>query len=148
MLAVVVAAVVSIEMGSRARFSDVEFSTANTVIAATEPVWLSGCQGDGEWHSPHWVVSMYANERKETTVTFGNSADEDVPVTLTAIPESQDNGNLIFGFDQPELVIPAKGKASVVFWVETTQGVAPGTYSTTVTVDSEWWGSEDMEIQD
>ncbi|MCK4791837.1 MAG: hypothetical protein KAV87_49350, partial [Desulfobacteraceae bacterium] len=59
-----------------------------------------------------------------------------------------DNGNLIFGFNQPELVIPAKGKASVVFWVETTQGVTPGNYSTTVTIDSEWWSSEAMETQD
>jgi len=78
---------------------------------------------------------MYANERKSSTITFANSSAEDIAITLTASPESRDGGNLTFGFDNPSLVVPGKGKASVVFWIETTQSVTPGTYSFTVTVE-------------
>ena len=80
---------------------------------------------------------MYANERKTSTVTLGNSSDEDIPVILTATPDFHDEGNLTFGFDQPSLVVPAEGEADVVFWVETNQSVAPGTYITIVTVERE-----------
>jgi len=78
---------------------------------------------------------MYANERKSSTVTFANSSAEDIPITLTASPPSHDEGNLTFGFDNPTLVVPGKGKASVVFWVQTNQSVTPGTYSIIVTVE-------------
>ena len=80
---------------------------------------------------------MYANERKSSTVTFANSSDGDIPITLTASPASHDEGNLTFGFDNPTLVVPGKGKASVVFSVETTQSVTPGTYSFIVSVERE-----------
>ena len=91
--------------------------------------------GDGQWNSPAWLLAMYANEKKTSTVTFANSSAEDIAITLTASPPSHDEGNLIFGFDNPSLVVPGKGEASVVFWVETTQSVTPGTYSFTVTVE-------------
>ena len=86
---------------------------------------------------------MYANERKEATLTFGNSDKEEVPIAFVITPESHDDGNLTFGFDKEELVIPAKGEASVNFWIETSQSVTPGTYSITVEVDSEWWSNGD-----
>lgn len=111
-------------------------ATANTFIAGTwESLSLVGAKGDGQWYSPHWVVSMYANEKKSATVTFGNSSAEDIPIILTASPASCDDGNLTFGFDNASLVVPGKGKASVVFWVETNQSVTPGSYSIIVTVE-------------
>jgi len=78
---------------------------------------------------------MYANETKATTITFGNSSDEDIAITLTVSPSSHDDGNVAFGFDSSTLVVPGKGTASVVFSVETSQSVAPGSYSSTVTVE-------------
>lgn len=129
-------AIGSIEFGSRARFSDTEVTTANTFIAGTwESLSIDGVSGDGVWNSPNWVVSLYANEKKATTVTFANSSTEDIAITLIASPASHDEGNLTFGFDKPTLVVPGKGKASVVFWVQTSQSVTPGTYSTIVTIE-------------
>lgn len=78
---------------------------------------------------------MYANERKSSTVTLGNSSDEDIPVILIATPTSHDDGNLTFGFDRSTFVVPAEGEVDVVFWVETSQSVAPGTYLTIITVE-------------
>lgn len=129
-------AIGSIELGTSARFSDTELATANTFIAGTwESLSLVGARGDGQWNSPNWVVSIYANEKKATTVTFANSSAEDISITLTASPASHDGGNLTFGFDNPILVIPGKGRASVVFWLETSQSVTPGTYLTIVTLE-------------
>lgn len=127
----------SIEFGTRARFSDVEVATANTFIAGTdwESLSIVGVSGDGTWHSPTWVLSMYANESKAATVTFGNSSGEDIPISLTASPASHDEGNLTFSFDNPSLVVPGKGKASVIFCLQTSQSVTPGTYSFIVTVE-------------
>lgn len=143
-LAVLACALIAIKLESKARFTDVETSTANTVFAATEPVWLANTECvDGVWNSPHWVVSMYGNERKEAILTFGNSDKEEVPITFIITPESHDDGNLTFGFDKEELVIPAEGEASVTFWIEASQSVTPGTYSITVEVDSEWWSNGD-----
>lgn len=102
---------------------------------AAEPITIVEVSGDGQWNSPTWLVSMYANERKATTITFANSSDGDIAITLTVSPPSHDEGNLTFGFDSTTLVVPGKGTASVVFSVEATQSVAPGTYSTIVTVE-------------
>lgn len=129
--------IASIEFGSRASFSDVEVSIGNTFTVANEAITIVGVSGDGKWNSPTWALTMYANEKKTSTVTLGNSSDEDIPVTLTASPATHDDGNLTFGFDQPSLVVPAKGEADVVFWVETNQSVTPGTYITIVTVERE-----------
>jgi len=125
----------SIEVGTRARFSDIEVAIGNTFTMATEAITLDSVEGDGRWNSPTWLLTMYANEKKTSTVTFANSSAEDIAVTLTASPASHDEGNLTFGFDNPSLVVPGKGKASVVFWVQTSQSVTPGTYLTTVTVE-------------
>jgi hypothetical protein len=129
--------IASIEFGSRASFSDVEVSIGNTFTVANEAITIVGVSGDGEWNSPTWVLTMYANEKKTSTVTFANSSAEDIPVTLTASPASHDDGNLAFGFDNPTFVVPAEGEADVVFWVKTNQSVTPGTYLTIVTVERE-----------
>ena len=128
-------AIGSIESGSRAYFSDIETSVNNTITVAAEPISIVKVSGDGRWNSPTWLVSIYANERKTTTITFANSSDEDITISLTVSPPSHDEGNLIFGFDNQTLVVPGKGEASVVFWVQTSQSVTPGSYSSTVTVE-------------
>lgn len=135
-------AIGSIESGSRAYFSDIEVAVGNTITVAAESITFAEVSGDGQWNSPTWLVSMYANERKATTITFANSSHEDITISLTVSPPSQDEGNLIFGFDSPTLVVPGKGKASVVFWVQTSQSVTPGSYSSVITVEHEaMWGS-------
>lgn len=135
-------AIGSIESGSEAYFSDVETTVSNTIAGASEPISIAGVSGDGRWNSPTWLVTMYASERKATTITFANSSREDITISLTVSPPSHDNGNLSSGFDNPTPVIPGKGRASVVFWVETSQSVAPGTYSSVITVEHQAiWGS-------
>jgi len=128
-------AVGTIELGSRAKFSDTEVATANTIIASCESLSVCATSGDGRWNSPRWVVSMYANERKATTITFANSSSEDITATLAVSPAIHDDGNLVFGFENPVIMVPGKGKASVIFWVETNQSITPGTYSTVLTVE-------------
>lgn len=131
----------SIESGSRAYFSDIETSISNTITVASEPISIVKVGGDGRWNSPTWLVSMYANERKATTITFANSAPEDITISLNVSPPSHDEGNLIFGFDNQPLVVPGKGEASVVFWVQTSQSVTPGIYSSITSIEHEAiWG--------
>jgi len=131
----------SIESGSRAYFSDIETSVSNTITVVSEPITIVKVSGDGRWNSPTWLVSMYANERKATTITFANSLPEDITISLTVSPPSHDEGNLIFGFDDQSFVVPGKGEASVVFWVQTSQSVTPGSYSSITSIGHEAiWG--------
>jgi hypothetical protein len=126
----------SVGIGSKAYFSDSEVTTTNALITGNwESLSIVGANGDGQWKSPHWVVTMYPNEQKATAVTFANSSADDTVVTLTATPVSHDGGNLIFGFNTPTFSVPGKGQATVVFWVQTNQSVTPGIYTTIVTVE-------------
>jgi hypothetical protein len=131
----VLLAIASIELGTTAQFSDTEVSLGNTFASATEAITITGVSGDGKWNSPTWQLSMYPSERKTSTVTLGNSSNEDILVVLIAAPAFHDEGNLTFGFDQSSLVVPAEGEIDVVFWIETNQSVAPGTYVIIVTVE-------------
>jgi hypothetical protein len=134
-------AIGSIDSGSRAYFSDIETAVSNTITLASEPISIVKVGGDGMWNSPTWLVSMYANERKATTITFANSWSEDITISLNVSPPSHDEGNLTFGFDNQLLVVPGKGEASVVFWVQTSQSVTPGNYSSITSIEHEAsWG--------
>jgi len=125
--------------GIQAYLSDTETAVGNTFVAATwnNPFDIYKVSGDGKWDGTQWIVSMYAKERKSTTVTFANYSNENITISLAVSPASQDSGNLTFGFDTTTLFVPTKERASVVFWVETSQSVTPGTYSTIVTVEKE-----------
>jgi len=125
----------SVELGSRAAFSDAEVCIGNTFTDPPGPISIVKVSGDGSWDGRTWLVGMYASETRATTVTLANSLEEDIAVTLTVSPQTCDNGNLSFGFDNPAPVIPAKGRASVVFRVEASQGVTPGSYSNVVTIE-------------
>ena len=137
MLAGLLLAIDSIEIGTRAYFSDSEAATANVVAAGTwESISILGTEGDGEWNSPTWQVSLYAGESKETTITFANSYTKDIAITLSVLAKSDDNGNLTFGFDNPEvMIIPARGNTTVVLRVEASQSVKPGIYSASITLE-------------
>ncbi len=123
--------------GIEAFFTDTESSSSNTFAAGVwgNPLDIHSVSGDGEWEDNCWLVSMYASENKSTTVTLANYSEEDITVAFSASPVSQDSGNLTFGFDKTTLFIPAKEKGDVLFWVETTQSVTPGSYSTNVRIE-------------
>lgn len=125
----------SVRIGTTAYFYDSENVTATFVSGEWEALSIHSVSGDGTWHSPHWTVSMYASEMKSTIVTFANSSAEDITVNMAISPASHDEGNLTMGVDQSSFIIPAKGKFSVTFQVQTTQSVTPGTYSTIVTIN-------------
>ena len=126
----------SINLGTSAYFSDTEVSMANAVFAGTwESLTVKCADGDGKWNSPHWTVSMYAGEKKSTTITLANSSADDIEVTMLVSPASFDSCNLTFSFDKSVFTVPAQGETNVVFWVEASQSVKPDTYSTVITIE-------------
>jgi hypothetical protein len=136
MVAGLLFAINSVEIGTRASFVDTEAATVSVVAASNwEQISLVGTEGDGQWNSPTWQVSLYAGERKETAITFGNSYVEDIAVTLSVFAKSADGNNLVFGLDSPEIVVPAQGEVTVVLWVEATQSVTPGIYSASIILE-------------
>ena len=69
-LAGLILALDSIEIGTRAYFVDTEAATGNVAAAGTwESISIVNTEGDGEWNSPAWQVTLYAGERKETAIT-------------------------------------------------------------------------------
>ena len=124
------------EIGTHSYFTDTETATANVIMTGTwESICMVGDKGDGIWNSPCWQVSIYAGEKKETAITFANSYVEDIAVTLSVLAESDDDGNLIFGIDNPAQIVPAGGEITVVLWVEASQSVTPGAYSANITLE-------------
>jgi len=59
----------------------------------------------------------------------------EITLSLSADPSSLDGGNLVFGFDSATVKVPGVGTAAVTLTAETTQSLAPGSYSTAVTIE-------------
>lgn len=85
--------------------------------------------GDGTWVGNTWEVNFYPGESKATTLTLYNSSSESAQVDLTVIPESLDNGNLIFELDKATFTMLGKSHADVTLTVKANGSVTPGTYT-------------------
>jgi len=85
--------------------------------------------GDGTWIGDTWEVNVYPGEVKATTLTLYNSSSESAEVELTILPDSLDNGNLLFELDKSGFTMPGKSHANVTLAVKASPTATPGTYT-------------------
>lgn len=84
--------------------------------------------GDGTWIGNTWKVNVYAGEGKATTLTFYNSSKDLAEVDISIVPNSLDDGNLLFELDKLTFTILGKSYVEVTLAVKASGSAAPGTY--------------------
>lgn len=107
-------------------------------VEVLEPISITLVEGDGDFDSVSnmWDIGdIYPLDEKSITITFANAADGPITLTLTANPASLDGGNLTFSFDNSTVEVLAGDVATVTLTADTTQSLAPGSYSTEITVE-------------
>ena len=112
--------------------------TVTSQVEVEEPISIVSVEGDGTFDdaSNVWSIGvLYPLDSAFVTITFANEAAEEITLSLSADPASLDGGNLVFGFDSATVKVPGAGTAAVTLTAETTQSLAPGSYSTAVTVE-------------
>ena len=92
--------------------------------------------GDGTWIGDTWEVNVFPGESKATTLTLYNSFSESAEVELTILPDSLDNGNLLFELDKVSFTIPGKSYADVTLAVEASPTATPGTYTSELRIEA------------
>jgi len=98
-------------------------------VSAASGVQIVGKTGDGIWIGDTWEVDIFPGESKATTIWLYNSAKESSQVELTIMPDSLDNGNLLFELDKASFTIPGKSHADVTLSVTASGSATPGTYT-------------------
>ena len=112
--------------------------TVTSDIEVLEPISITAVAGDGtfDFNSMTWNIGqIYPLDAKSLSLDFNNDASGTITIWLLATPSNLDGGNLTFYFDSPVIDVPAGGKATVTLTANTTQSLAPGAYSTIITVD-------------
>jgi hypothetical protein len=112
--------------------------TVTSEVKVEEPISIVLVEGDGTFDSGSnvWDIGdIYPLDTASITITFANAAEGPITLTLTANPASLDSGNLTFNFNNDTVEVPAAGTATVTLTADTTQSLAPGSYSTEVTVE-------------
>lgn len=112
--------------------------TVNSQVEVQEPISIVSVEGDGTFDisSNVWDIGViYPVDTASIAITFANEAAGAITLSLSAHPASLDGGNLAFSFDNPTVEVPAGGTATVIVSADTTQSLAPGSYSTEVTVE-------------
>lgn len=112
--------------------------TVTSKVEVQEPISIVSAEGDGTFDSSSnvWDIGViHPLDTASITITFGNEAAGTITLSLSAHPTSLDEGNLVFSFDNPTVEVPAGGIATVILSADTTQSLAPGSYSTEVTVE-------------
>lgn len=93
--------------------------------------------GDGTWEGSTWKVGMFPGETKATTLTLYNSSSSTLDVEVTIIPDSLDNGNLIFELDKSRFAMLGKSRIGITLTVSANGSATPGIYATELTIKSE-----------
>jgi uncharacterized membrane protein len=112
--------------------------TVTSHVEVQEPISIVSVEGDGifDTGSNIWDIGViYPVDTASIAITFANEAAGAITLNLSAHPASLDDGNLAFSFDNPTVEVPAGGTATVTVSANTTQSLAPGSYSTEVTVE-------------
>jgi uncharacterized membrane protein len=112
--------------------------TVTSHVEVQEPISIVSVEGDGTFDtgSNIWDIGViYPVDTASIAITFANEAAGAITLNLSAHPASLDDGNLVFSFDNPTVEVPAGGTATVTVSANTTQSLAPGSYSTEVTVE-------------
>jgi len=112
--------------------------TVTSEVEVQEPISIVSVEGDGSFDtgSNIWDIGViYPVDTASITITFANEAAGAITLDLSANPASLDGGNLVFSVDNPTVEVPAGGTATVTLSADTTQSLAPGSYSTEVTIE-------------
>jgi hypothetical protein len=131
----IIAAVVAVVVGGLAYAYTALTITSD--VEVQEPISIVTAEGDGEFDGETliWDIGeIYPLDRASLTITFANEATGPIQLSLSAEPASFDGGNLTFAFDLEQLVVPGEGEASVTLRAESTQSLAPGEYSTAISI--------------
>ena len=107
-------------------------------VEVQEPISIVSAEGDGEFDADalSWDIGeIYPLDRASLTITFANEAAGPIQLSLSADPASFDGDNLTFAFDLDQLVVPGEGEASITLRAESTQSLAPGEYSTEISIE-------------
>jgi uncharacterized membrane protein len=113
--------------------------TVTSEVEVQEPISIVSVsvEGDGTFDTSSniWDIGVICPlDTASIAITFDNKAAGAITLSLSAHPASLDGGNLVFSFDNPAVEVPAGGTATVTLSADTTQSLAPGNYSTEVTV--------------
>ncbi len=112
--------------------------TVTSEVEVKEPISIFSVEGDGTFDSGTgtWNIGeIYPLDNPALTIILSNASSGTITLNLAASPASLDGGNLTFNFDNEILEVPAGGTATVTLTANTTQSLAPGSYSTEVTVE-------------
>jgi hypothetical protein len=112
--------------------------TVTSEVEVQEPISIVSVEGDGAFESDTntWNIGeIYPLDTASITITFANASAGTITLTLTANPASLDDDNLSFSFDNETVDVPGMGTATVTLTANTTQSLAPGNYSTQITVE-------------
>lgn len=112
--------------------------TVTSQVEVQEPISIVSVEGDGTFDSSSnvWDIGViYPVDTASIAITFANEAAGAITLSLSAHPASLDGGNLVFSFDNPTVEVLAGGTATVTLTADTTQSLAPGSYSTEVAVE-------------
>ena len=93
--------------------------------------------GDGTWVGKTWEVSLYAGESKATTLTLRNPYNNSLEIWVTITPSSLDNGNVTFGLDEVNFIMPAGSEANVTLTVIANSSATPNIYTAELEIKSE-----------
>jgi len=108
-----------------------------TGVSAAAGVTVESRTGDGAWADNTWEVSMFPGETKATTLILYNSSSSSLDVEVTIIPDSLDNGNLVFELDKSVFTMLGKSRIGIILTVSANGSATPGVYATEFTIKSE-----------
>ncbi|MBA7626053.1 hypothetical protein ES703_33491 [subsurface metagenome] len=105
--------------------------------ASAQGVSIMGKTGDGTWVGDTWKVDIYPGEEKSTTIGLYNPSTLSASVEAAVVPESLDNGNLVFELSQSSFNMLGGERVDVVLSVKASPSATPGTYTAELKIRSE-----------
>jgi len=99
------------------------------VANASSSLQVVDRSGDGSWFGDTWQVRIYPGEVKQTKLAFYNTSTNPLEVNVTILPQTVDNGNLIFGVNNSVFVMTSNSYADVTLTAIANGAVTPGTYT-------------------
>ena len=97
-------------------------------VNAADGIKVEAKSGDGVWVDDTWQVEMFPGEMRSTTLTLYNSASSSLNVEIP-LPDSIDNGNLMFELDKTSFTMPGRSYIDVILTLRASGEATPGTYT-------------------
>ncbi len=105
--------------------------------ASAAGVEVDSKSGDGTWTDDTWQVEVYPGETKSTILNLYNSSSGSLDTEVTIIPDSLDNGNIIFELDKSVFTTSGKSYTEVTLSVSANGSATPGIYTAELSITSE-----------